>query len=335
MFARHLSDPPSEPAAITDESAVIPEGLPVHRSSGQSAYVNITYGCDNFCAYCIVPYARGRELSRRPSGIVSECRAALDDGYPEIMLLGQNVNSYGHDLDIGIDFPDLLYQIGALADLKRLRFTTSHPKDCSRKLLEAMANIDTVCEHLHLPVQAGDDKVLRRMGRGYSSARFRAIVQQARELMPRIAITTDVMVGFPGETPEQFERTLELFEQIRFDQAYMFKYNDRPGTKAAQMPDKVAEEEKQERLVELIDLQNRISRENNEALVGRDFRVLVEGPDERSEGSIRGRTRHNKIMIFKGPPQLAGQVVSVTATEAFLWGFFGELSSTGAAPAGL
>lgn len=333
-FARHLSGGQCEPTGLTDETAIIPEDLPVSRESGYSAHVNVTYGCDNFCAYCIVPHTRGREVSRQPEEILAECRNAVSEGYPEITLLGQNVNSYGHDLDIDIDFPDLLEKVGTVADLKRLRFTTSHPKDCSTRLLETMADIDTVCEHLHLPVQAGNDEVLRRMGRGYTAEHFRKIVQQARELMPGMSVTTDVMVGFPGETAEQFDNTLQLFEQIRFDQAFMFKYDDRPGTRAAEMSDKIPEEEKQRRLVELIDLQNRISRENNEKLLGQNFRVLVEGPDDRSEGCVRGRTRENKIMIFPGPRKLEGNIVTVTPREAFLWGFRGELAGAEAATTG-
>ncbi|MFO7947941.1 MAG: tRNA (N6-isopentenyl adenosine(37)-C2)-methylthiotransferase MiaB [Armatimonadota bacterium] len=324
VFADALADDHDSAVCVTDNSAIIPEGLPVHREDDISAYVNITYGCDNFCAYCIVPHARGRELSRQPTSIIAECERAIARGHKEITLLGQNVNSYGHDLDIAIDFPDLMYQVATLDGLRRLRFTTSHPKDCSRALLERMAHLDTVCEHLHLPVQSGDDEVLRRMGRNYTSGHFRAIIQQARELMDDLAVTTDVMVGFPGETPQQFENTLELFEKIRFDQAFMFKYNDRPGTRAAEMSDKVPEDEKQRRLVELIELQNTISQEKNQAAVGDVYEVLVEGRDPKSPECVRGRTRQNKIMIFEGPVSLSNQIVRVRAEEGYLWGFRGS-----------
>ncbi len=316
------------PAVFADSAEVIPEALPVHRARGISAFVNITYGCDNYCAYCVVPYARGREISRIPPEIVTECREALAHGYREITLLGQNVNSYGHDLHPPMEFAELLLQVGTIRGLERLRFTTSHPKDLCDRVLETMATVPTICEHLHLPLQAADDEVLARMGRGYTFQQFHHIITGAREAMPAISITTDLMVGFPGETEAQFQNTLRAVAQIRFDQAFMFKYNDRPGTRAAQMPDKVPEEEKQRRLLELVNLQNQIARDVNQATVGKVFEVLVEGPDPKSPGSIRGRSRQNKIVIFPGSGGLAGRVVKVRATEGFLWGHKGELLRT-------
>ncbi len=319
------------PVVVRDTSEQVPEGLPVRRCPGVSAFVNITYGCNNFCAYCIVQYARGREVSRRPEDVVAEVREAVDQGYREVVLLGQNVNSYGRDLDEDIDFADLLAMVNEVEGLWRIRFTTSHPKDCSEKLLRAMAELEKVCEHLHLPLQAGDDEVLRRMGRGYTYEQYKRIIDRARELMPDIAITTDLMVGFPGETAEQFERTLRAVEEIRFDMAFMFKYNDRPGTRASKMPDKVPEAEKQRRLEALVELQNRIAREINEAQVGRVFEVLVEGPDDRRPGHLRGRTRQHKVMVFPGPAELVGRLVDVRATEGHMWGFHGQLARTSAA----
>lgn len=314
----------------TDTSVYPADALPAVRAPGISAYVNISYGCNNFCAYCIVPYARGREISRPVAEILHEVESLIAAGYREITLLGQNVNSYwgplsADKLDERVRFPELLHRIGALAGLWRLRFTTSHPKDLSDELLRAMAEIPVVCEHLHLPLQAGDDEVLARMGRGYTYAHYKRLVECARALIPDLSLTTDVMVGFPGETEAQFERTLQAFEEIRFDQAFMFKYNDRPGTRALHMPHKVPEAEKQRRLELLVKLQNSISRAINEALVGRIFEVLVEGHDEKHPEMLRGRTRQNKWMIFEGPAHLIGKLVHVQARQGFLWGFYGKI----------
>ncbi len=322
---QRLEAPARQAAVFTDSTELIPEALPAHRHRGISAFVNITYGCDNYCAYCVVPYARGPEVSRIPPEVTAECCGVLADGYKEITLLGQNVNSYGHDLRPTMEFAELLLEIGTIYGLERLRFTTSHPKDLSDRVLEIMATVPTICEHLHLPIQAGDDEVLARMGRGYTYERFARIIARAREFMPAIAISTDLMVGFPGETEAQFQNTLKAVAQIRFDQAFMFKYNDRPGTRAAEMPDKVPEDEKQRRLLELVGLQNEIGRDINRATVGKVFEVLVEGPDPKSAGCMRGRSRQNKIIIFPGSDGLAGKLVEVRATEGFLWGHKGEL----------
>ena len=321
---------------VTDTVQIPPRTLPCRRRPGVSASVNITHGCNNYCAYCIVPYARGPEISRLPGDIVAESAQALKAGYREIMLLGQNVNSYGPPYigstrpDHGASeprvlFPNLLRMVGALDGLERLRFTTSHPKDCSEELLCAMAETPAVCEHLHLPIQAGDDEVLRRMGRGYTLAHFLAIAKRARECIPGISISTDVMVGFPGETPGQFEKTLGAFVEIRFDQAFMFKYSDRPGTPAAEMADKVPEEEKQRRLLALVELQNEISRDVNRQSVGSVAEVLVESQDPRSAHKMRGRTRTNKLVLFPGSTRLAGRLVKVRLEKAYLWGFEGSM----------
>ncbi len=325
----------SRPIVITDDEQQIPEGLPTCRHTQVGGYVNVTYGCNNFCAYCIVPYARGREQSRQVADIVAEVQGLVDSGYQEATLLGQNVNSYGQDLAKSIDFADLLAELDPIAGLERIRFTTSHPKDLSMKLLDAMRDLSSVCEHLHLPLQAGDDAVLARMGRGYTYAHYRSLIDAARERIANIAISTDVMVGFPGETEQQFRHTLRAFQQIRFDQAFMFKYNDRPGTRAAQMPDKVTEKVKQQRLEELIALQDEIARDINRRQVGRTLEVLVAGPDPRSSGKVRGRTRTNKLVIFPGQPELVGQLVVVQAQKAYLWGFLGKIESSQSLPNGL
>jgi len=325
-ISQRIADNTGDPIILVGNTDLLPEGLPAHRSDGISAFVNINYGCDNYCAYCIVPYARGPEVSRIPAEVIAECRDALETGYVEITLLGQNVNSYGHDLHPTMEFADLLLEVGALPGLRRLRFTTSHPKDISWRLLQTMTAIPALCEHLHLPIQSGDNEILTRMGRGYTCEHFTQIVSAARTVMPAIAVTTDVMVGFPGETPAQFDNTMRAFESIRFDQAFMFKYNDRPGTKAAEIPDKVPEEEKQHRLAELIELQNNIGRDINRATQGQVFEVLVEGPDRKTPGALRGRTRQNKIMIFPATTDLTGRIVNVRAGEGFLWGHRGELA---------
>ena len=316
------------PEGLTDAAEIMPEGLPSHRVPGVAAFVNITYGCDNFCAYCIVPHARGREQSRAPEAVVQEAREAVESGHPEVTLLGQNVNSYAGVDAHGrrADFAALLALVDAVPGLKRLRFTTSHPRDLSLPILDAMRDLPTVCEHLHLPIQSGDDEVLARMGRGYDYAHYRGLVEAARERIPRLAVTTDVMVGFPGETEAQVENTLRAFEELRFDQAFMFKYSDRPGTRAASFPDKVPEAVKQRRLEALVALQNDMGRRVNQPLVGTDLEVLVEGPDPKTPHKLRGRTRTNKLVVFEpgAAPPPAGSLVMVRAEEAFLWGFTGR-----------
>jgi tRNA-2-methylthio-N6-dimethylallyladenosine synthase len=298
--------------------------IPYRRESPFRAWVDVMYGCDNHCAYCVVPRARGEEVSRRPDAIIEEVERVAADGAVEVMLLGQNVNSYGRGLEPPVDFADLLARLDGIEGLRRIRFTTSHPKDVSPTLIRAMAELPSVCEHLHLPIQAGSDRVLERMGRGHTAEQYLALVRAARKAVPRLALTTDVMVGFPGETREDFDATLALFETVRYDQAFMFKYNDRPGTRAEGMADKVPEEEKQARFIELVRLQNRIAREVNEAHVGEDFKVLVEGRDPKMPEKARGRTRQNKLMIFPADEELTGRFVQVRATEARLWGWLGE-----------
>jgi tRNA-2-methylthio-N6-dimethylallyladenosine synthase len=314
----------------TDLDECPDESQPAVRAPGLSAFVNITYGCDNFCAYCIVPYTRGREISRPADEILAEVRGLIAEGYREVTLLGQNVNSYRgpSETEEVTDFAQLLRMVGTLEGLWRLRFTPSHPKDLSEEVLRAMAETPSACELLHLPMQAGDDEVLARMGRGYTRAHYESLVARARAIVPGLAVTTDAMVGFPGETEEQFEQTLAAFAAIRYDQAFMFKYSDRPGTRAADMDEKVSEPVKQKRLERLVALQNDTSRAINQAQEGQAFEVLVEGHDARHPQKLRGRTRQNKIMVFEGPPELIGTLTLVTAREGFLWGFVGELATT-------
>jgi tRNA-2-methylthio-N6-dimethylallyladenosine synthase len=317
--------------ACTDLDEDSAEGLPMSRAPGVCAWVTVMDGCNHFCAYCIVPYARGRERSRPPDGVLAEVEGLVAQGYREVTLLGQNVNNYGRDLDEGTDFAGLLERVARIEGLDRLRFATSHPKDCSQRLIEVFGASATICEHFHLPVQSGDDEVLRRMGRAYTAEQYVDLIARLRAAKPGLAVTTDVMVGFPGETEAQFENTLALMETIRFDQAFMFKYNTRPGTRAAEFPGQTAEGIKQERLQRLVARQNETGREQARRLEGSDVEVLVESLDEPQRGRpghLRGRSRTNRLTLFEGPEQLIGRLVDVRVTEGFVWG----LKGTGEAP---
>lgn len=310
----------------------IPEGLPVRREGGVRAWVTITYGCNNFCTYCIVPYVRGRERSRPPEIILEEIRGLAAEGYKEVMLLGQNVNSYGRDLDSGTDFADLLVMVNDIEGIERIRYTTSHPKDFSRKLLETVAACSKICEHFHLPVQAGSDAVLARMRRRYTRSDYFRLVDEIRERIPGASITTDLIVGFPGETEEDFAATMDLVERVRFDNAYTFIYSPRAGTEAAGFPDQVDAGVKKERFARLVERQNRISWEINQELVGQEVEVLVEGPSKTNPEVLSGRTRTNKIVVFPGQAR-PGEFQAVRITEAGAWTLFGEPAGAAASRA--
>ena len=288
------------------------------------SFVPVMYGCDNFCAYCVVPYVRGRERSRTIEDIVSEVKSLANRGRREITLLGQNVNSYGATLNENVDFADLLRAVNDIDGIDRIRFTTSHPKDLSDHMIEAMRDLPKVCEHIHLAVQSGDDEVLRQMNRKYTSAHFRERVTSLRAAVPGIAITTDFLVGFPGETEEQFENTLRLAGDIRFDAAFMFSYNVIPNTAAAAMDGQLTRSDKNRRLERLIQLQNRITCEINDLLVGQMFEVLVEGVSPKDPFRVSGLTRQNKTVNFAGTSDLIGKIVKVRVTEGHLYGFVGE-----------
>ena len=303
------------------------------------SFVPVTYGCDNYCAYCVVPYVRGRERSRPVAEIVAEVADLARRGRKEVTLLGQNVNSYGATLDEPVDFADLLRAVNDVEGIERIRFTTSHPKDLSDRLIEAMRDLPKVCEHIHLPVQSGDDEVLRAMNRGYMAAHYRERVEALRAAVLDIAITTDLLVGFPGETDERFENTLRLVEEVRFDSAFMFAFNAIPGTAAEKLPGQLPANVKNERLRRLIEVQNRITCEINDACVGRTYEVLVEGISPRNPGRLTGLTRQNKTVNFPGGAHdyasaqtavrcivvRAGELVQVRATEGHLYGFVGEV----------
>ncbi len=305
-----------------------PRPVPLRAEVGTEeikSFVPVMYGCDNFCSYCVVPHVRGRERSRPPEEIVDEVKRLADMGRREITLLGQNVNSYGTTLDMKIDFADLLAKIDAIGGIERIRFTTSHPKDLSDKLIEAMRDLDKVCEHIHLAVQSGDDEVLARMNRKYTADHIRGLSYKLRQAIPDIAITTDFLVGFPGETLEQFENTLALARDIRFDAAFMFAYNPIPNTAAEKMEDQLTKKEKNRRVGELIKLQNAITCEINESQVGTTYEVLAECVSEKDESKVTGLTRQMKTVNFVSDNKnIIGNFLKVKAVKSHLWGFTGE-----------
>jgi tRNA-2-methylthio-N6-dimethylallyladenosine synthase len=320
-LAMRLDLPERKGAIVTD----IPERK-VDRAPKLKAFVPIQYGCDKFCTFCIVPTTRGRERSRPTADIVEEVRRLAERGTKEITLLGQTVNSYGKNLLEGrVPFARLLKLLSDIDGIERIRFTSPYPRDFRDDLISAIAELPKVMEHVHLPLQSGDDDILKAMRRLYTVEQFEEVAAKLRERVPNIAITTDIIVGFPGETDEQFENTLRVVERIRFDGAFMFAYSPRPGTPAAQMENQVPRAVKQERLQRLIALQNRITCEINSAQVGRVFEVLVEGPSQKDPTKLAGFTRENKMMHFVGARELAGQIVRVRADEAHLWGFYGTV----------
>ena len=296
------------PAVLVEQNGELYEGVEPRREGGVRAWVAIMRGCNNFCSYCIVPYVRGRERSRPHRLVVAEVEGLAEEGYKDVTLLGQNVNSY---CDGEVDFAGLLRLVDR-AGVPRVRFLTSHPKDLSEDILRAMAECPSLCEHLHLPIQSGSDRVLGLMRRGYTVEQYLKIVEEARRLVPGISITTDILVGFPGETEEDFERTLEVVRYVQFDDAYMYRYSPRPGTLAARFPDDVPEEEKLRRLDEVIRLQREITRRVNERLVGSEVEVLVEAPARRD--GMLGRTRTDKPVVVKGEGLKVGDFVKVRVT---------------------
>lgn len=307
-----------------DEGANL-EGLPIARAEGVRAYVNISYGCNNFCTYCIVPYVRGPEKSRPPAAVLAEVEEAAQAGYREVMLLGQNVNTYGRDLEEPTDFAALLRRVDKVPRLARIRYMTSHPRDFTEEMIRAVRETEKVCEHFHLPLQAGSNRILAAMNRGYTRERYLELVAKVRSLVPGASITTDLIVGFPGETEEDFQATLDMVERVRFDAAYTFIFSPREGTRAATLPGQVTAAVKKERLARLNALQNRISRELNEALVGRVAEILVEGPSKNNPDRLAGRTRTNKLVHFAGPESLRGEQVKVRIKRAFTWTLDGDL----------
>lgn len=294
-------------------------------SNGISAYISIMRGCQNYCSYCVVPYTRGRERSRDPQTIVAEARGLFEKGYREVTLLGQNVNSYRHEI---VGFPELMDMVASISPLLRVRFATSHPKDLSDELLAVMASHENICRCIHLPVQSGSNRMLKAMNRKYTVEWYLDRVESIRRHMPDCSITTDVIAGFCGETLEDHAATLELFRRVRYDYAYMFKYSQREGTYAARhMPDDIADEEKTRRLNEIIALQGQIALENNRKEVGREYEVLVEGESHRSKEQLFGRNSQNKVLVFDRGDAVPGTYRKVRVKDCTAATLIGELTT--------
>ena len=309
-----------------DVAGYIAEGLPVARQGKLKAWVSIMYGCNNFCTYCIVPYVRGRERSRDPELILGEVRQLAAEGYKDITLLGQNVNSYGKDLGLDMDFADLLEQVNAIPGDFQIHFISSHPKDASQKLFETMARCEKVAPQLHLPFQSGSSRVLKAMNRHYDRAMYLDEIRRLRALIPDIVLTSDVIVGFPGETQEEFEETVSLIEEVRFDALFTFIYSPREGTPAAKMPDPMSREQKSRNFQRLLDVQNRISAEKHAAYVGRTLDVLVDGKNTQDRGhSLTARTRGGRLVHLNGAEGLIGTWQRARIVRASTWVLFGEL----------
>ncbi|WP_300410520.1 tRNA (N6-isopentenyl adenosine(37)-C2)-methylthiotransferase MiaB [Lagierella sp.] len=307
------------------EADLIDEIPNLNRDHPYIGYVNIMTGCNNFCTYCIVPYARGKEISRSPKSIIKEIEDMVKNGYKEITLLGQNVNSYGKNLEKRCTFPELLKRINEIEGLERIRFLTSHPKDLSDELIDAMAECEKVCENLHLPFQAGSDKVLKEMNRKYTQEEYLNLVKKLKDKIPNITLSTDIIVGFPGETEEDFEETLKVIREVRYDQGFTFIYSKREGTKAATMENQVPREVSQKRFDRLIDEMYKIFYENNEKMLGETVEVLVEGPSKNNEEILTGRTRGFKLVHFKGNRELIGKLVNVKINEHNSFSLSGDL----------
>ena len=304
---RHMSVPHAEDIA---------EGLPIRRTTSYKAWLSVMYGCNNFCSYCIVPYTRGRERSRTPDAILTQAKELIASGAKDITLLGQNVNSYGKDLEGGEDFASLIRDIAALDGDFRVRFMTSHPKDVSPALIAAMAENEKIARHFHLPVQSGSDGILKRMNRRYTAQAYLSTVKALREAMPDISLTSDIIVGFPGETEEDFEATMDMLRAAQYDMIFSFIYSPRKGTPAAEMPDQIPHAVSTERFARLLELQNEISLARNNRFVGRTMRVLAEEVSRTDDTKITGRGDSPRPIHFAGDPSLIGQFVNVKITSA-------------------
>ena len=311
--------------AVDDTPGVVYEGIPHRRDSQVKAWLSIMYGCNNFCSYCVVPYVRGRERSRRPEEIIAEARQLVADGYKEITLLGQNVNSYGKDLDDPMDFADLIRAINAIPGDFVIRFMTSHPKDATEKLFRTMAECEKCAHQLHLPVQAGNDRVLKAMNRHYDRAKYLEKVALARQYMPDLVLTTDIIVGFPGETDEEFEDTLSLVAEVGYDSMFTFIFSPRKGTPAYDMPDPYTRQQKQVRFDRLLELANTISAEKHKAYEGRTLRVLIDGTSDSQGYNLSARTDGGRLVHLQGDPSLIGRFTEVKITGSNTWALYGEL----------
>lgn len=309
----------------TDFCCIREEDFPQYRTSYPNAWVNINYGCNNFCTYCIVPYVRGRERSRRPEDILAEVKGLLSDGYKEITLLGQNVNSYGKDIE-GASFASLLREIGKLPGKFRLRFMTSHPKDLTQDIIDAVAEHKNICNNVHLPVQSGSSRILKAMNRRYDRESYLALVERIKECIPDVGITTDIMVGFPSETEEDFCDTLDLVRKAQFSSAFCFVYSPRKGTPASLMP-QIDDAVKKDRITRLLACQNEVTKRISKTMVGKRYEVLVEGNNFRYKDTMCGRTESGRLVNFKCDSSLVGKFVTVKierASSATLWGVVTE-----------
>ena len=303
----------------------VAEGIPQKRDGSVKAWLSIMYGCNNFCTYCVVPYVRGRERSRRPEDVVAEARELVAEGYKDITLLGQNVNSYGRDLDCGVDFADLIAMVNEIPGDFRIRFMTSHPKDATEKLFRTMAACEKCTHQLHLPVQSGSDRILKAMNRSYNREKYLQQVRLARQYMPDLVLTTDIIVGFPGETEEDFADTLSLVEEVRFDAMFTFIYSKRVGTPAASMPDPYTRAEKQVHFDALTELSNRISGEKHREYEGKTLRVLIDGETGKEEYNLSSRTDGGRLVHLHGDPALIGQFADVKIVSSNTWALYGEI----------
>ena len=314
---------------IEDSEGLIAEDIPMLREDVSKAWVSVMYGCNNFCSYCIVPYVRGRERSRRPEAVINEVKELVSKGCSEISLLGQNVNSYGKDLDEDIDFADLMRMVNAVDGVKRIRFMTSHPKDLSDKLIEAIRDCDKVCKQLHLPFQAGSDRILKQMNRRYTKEEYLNKIEKVKKAVPGISLSTDVIVGFPTETNEDFEETLDVLRKVEFDNIFSFIYSRREGTPAAKLDFVLTDEEIHKNFERLLEVQNEISLRKNKEYVGRVEEVLVDGASKNDKNVLSGRCDSSKIVNFKGDASLIGKYVKVKITQAHTWSLNGELAEDG------
>ena len=308
-----------------NEDGMIFEEISYHRDPPPLAKIPIMYGCHNFCTYCIVPYVRGRERSRDVSDILREVQEVASLGYREVMLLGQNVNSYGNDLEDGLNFAQLLREVCKVEGVDRVRFMTSHPKDLSDDLIAVMAEEDKICKQLHLPIQSGSNRVLKLMNRKYTREKYLDLVHKVKAAMPDIVLTTDIIVGFPGETDEDFEETVKILKEVEYDTIFSFIYSKRVGTPAAEMPDVMDDAQKHRNFERMLEVQNEISKRKNDAYLSTVQTVLVEGTSKNNETTLTGRTEGGKVVNFPGDKSLTGEFVKVKITQAQTWSLFGEM----------
>lgn len=332
MFARlpelilNIRNRGSHVLAVDEDQIIHVKRAVSHRPNFYQAFVTVIRGCDNFCSYCIVPHVRGREISRTISDIKEEVEALVANGCKEVTLLGQNINSYGKGLPGGVTLGDLLSELNDIDGLGRIRFVTSHPADMSRDLIRTISRLGKVCEYLHMPAQSGSDQILKRMRRGYTAGYYRDLISYAREVIPHMMIASDFIVGFPGETDGDFQETVRLMEEIRFQNCFIFKYSPRTGTKAAELEDDVADEVKRARNMRLLELQKGISLAENKKLIGRVVQVLVEGASKSDSNKLSGRTRQNHIVVFNGSRESTGKLIDVLIHEVTDLTLYGTLT---------